>query len=418
VLHPDGEERWLMSRGRPLLDANGQVERFIGVVIDISELKRVEEALRESERRLSEIIDFTPDATFAINKKGEVIAWNRAIEEMTGVQVSEILGKGNYEYSLAFYGERRPMLIDLLFSPEEKIEQKYHFVKKEGDILIAEADVMLRGSKRAAWGKASLLHDNSGNITGAIESIRDMTERRQAEMDLAERTKQLETVNRELESFSYSVAHDLRAPLRAIDGYARMILKKQGDKFDKDILDKFGVIRSNAILMGQLIDDLLAFSRLGRKHISLTLLDMDALVRDVWKEMQNMNPGRNMVLTVNNIPPGYGDRALIKQLYINLLSNAVKFTKNRDTAHIEAGGYSDGNEVVYYVRDNGVGFDMQYYDKLFGVFQRLHSADDFEGTGVGLAIVERIVHRHGGRVWAEGKIDQGACLYFTLGGKY
>ncbi len=239
--------------------------------------------------------------------------------------------------------------------------------------------------------------------------------RKQAKMDLAERTKQHETANKELESFSYSVAHDLRAPLRAIDGYARMILKKQGDKFDKDILDKFGVIRSNAILMGQLIDDLLALSRLGRKHISLTSLDMDALVRDVWKEMQNMNPGRNMVLTVNSIPPGYGDRALIKQLYINLLSNAVKFTKNRDTAHIEAGGYSDGNEVVYYVRDNGVGFDMQYYDKLFGVFQRLHSADDFEGTGVGLAIVERIVHRHGGRVWAEGKIDQGACLYFKLG---
>ena len=122
-----------------------------------------------------------------------------------------------------------------------------------------------------------------------------------------------------------------------------------------------------------------------------------------------------MLLTVNSIPPGCGDRALIKQVYINLLSNAAKFTRNRETAHIEAGGYSDGKEVVYYVRDNGVGFSMEYYDKLFGVFQRLHSADDFEGTGVGLAIVQRIVHRHGGRVWAEGKIDQGACIYFTLG---
>jgi PAS domain S-box-containing protein len=415
VLLPDGEERWLMSRGRPLLDANGQAERFIGVVIDISERKRAEEALRESERRLFEIIDFAPDATFAINKEGEVIAWNRAIEEMTGVRASEILGKGNYEYSLPFYGERRPILIDLVFSTEEEIQQKYHIVKKEEDIFIAEADVILRGSNRVVWGKASIQRDNKGSITGAIESVRDITERRQAEMDLAERTMQLEAANKELESFSYSVAHDLRAPLRAIDGYARMILKKQGDKFDKDTLDRFNVIRSNALLMGQLIDDLLAFSRLGRKHISLTLLDIDALVRDVWKEMQNMNPDRNMVLTVNSIPPGCGDRALIKQVYINLLSNAVKFTRNRETAHIEAGGYSDGSEVVYYVRDNGVGFDMQYCDKLFGVFQRLHSADDFEGTGVGLAIVQRIVHRHGGRVWAEGKIDQGACIYFTLG---
>jgi two-component system sensor kinase len=150
--------------------------------------------------------------------------------------------------------------------------------------------------------------------------------------------------------------------------------------------------------------------------MSPTLLDMDALVRDVWKDMLNTNPGRNMVLTVNSVPSGYGDRTLIRQVYINLLSNAVKFTKNQDTAHIETGGDSDGKEVVYYVRDNGVGFDMEYYDKLFGVFQRLHRADAFEGTGVGLAIVQRIVQRHGGRVWAEGKVDEGACFYFTLSG--
>jgi light-regulated signal transduction histidine kinase (bacteriophytochrome) len=233
-------------------------------------------------------------------------------------------------------------------------------------------------------------------------------------MELAERTAQLEAANKELESFSYSVSHDLRAPLRAIDGYARMILRTQSDKFDKHTLDKFNVIRSNTHMMGQLIDDLLALSRLGRKHISLTLLDMDTLVRDVWKQMQNTNPERNMVLTVNSISPSCGDRALIKQVYINLLSNAVKFTKHKDAAYIEAGGYSDGNEVVYYIRDNGVGFDMRYYDKLFEVFQRLHSDDDFEGTGVGLAIVQRIVHRHRGRVWAEGKVNEGATFYFSL----
>jgi PAS domain S-box-containing protein len=242
----------------------------------------------------------------------------------------------------------------------------------------------------------------------------DITERKKMEEDLKHRTLELEHVNKELESFSYSVSHDLRAPLRAIDGYARLILKKQGDKFDQDTLDKFNVIRSSTHLMGQLIDDLLTFSRLGRKHMSLVLLDMDILMKDVWKEVQASDPERDIKPTVESMPQCYGDRALIKQVLINLLSNAVKFTKYKDAAEIIVGGYADGNEIVYYVKDNGVGFDMTYYDKLFGVFQRLHSTDQFEGTGVGLATVQRIVHRHGGRVWAEGKVGEGAVFYFSL----
>jgi light-regulated signal transduction histidine kinase (bacteriophytochrome) len=254
------------------------------------------------------------------------------------------------------------------------------------------------------------------------EAFNAMAEKVQArEMDLREserreheRTAKLEAVNRELESFSYSVSHDLRAPLRAIDGYARLILKKQGDKFDQDTLDKFNVIRSSTHLMGQLIDDLLTFSRLGRKHMSLVLLDMDILMKDVWKEVQASDPERDTKPRVDSMPQCYGDRALIKQVLINLLSNAVKFTKYKDVAEIIVGGYADGNEIVYYVRDNGVGFDMAYYDKLFGVFQRLHSTDQFEGTGVGLATVQRIIRRHGGRVWAEGKVNDGATFYFSL----
>jgi len=224
----------------------------------------------------------------------------------------------------------------------------------------------------------------------------------------------LEEMNKELESFSYSVSHDLRAPLRAIDGYARLILKKQGDKFDEDTTRKFNDIRSNAQMMGQLIDDLLTFSRLGRKAMSLAILDMDVLTKDAWKEVQASDPERKIKRTVNSVPPCYGDRALIKQVLINLLSNAAKFTKYKDAAEIVVGGYTDGNEMVYYIRDNGVGFDMAYYDKLFGVFQRLHSTDQFEGTGVGLATVQRIIRRHGGRVWAEGKVDEGATFYFSL----
>jgi light-regulated signal transduction histidine kinase (bacteriophytochrome) len=234
-------------------------------------------------------------------------------------------------------------------------------------------------------------------------------------MELESLNIKLEAANKELESFSYSVSHDLRAPLRAIDGYARMILKKQGDKFDEDTLRKFNDIRLNAQKMGQLIDDLLAFSRLSRKDMSTSKLNMVDLIRDVWKELNNINPERKMNLIVNSTPLGCGDAALVKQVYHNLLSNAVKFTKVRDEARIEVGGDVNVNgSVYYYVKDNGVGFEMAYYDKLFGVFQRLHNIDDFEGTGVGLATVKRIINRHGGRVWAEGKVNEGATFYFTL----
>ena len=167
-------------------------------------------------------------------------------------------------------------------------------------------------------------------------------------------------------------------------------------------------------MMGRLIDDILTLSRLGKKQMVMSNIDMDQLVRDVWKELQAINPERNMTLTIHSMPSGYGDRTLIKQVYSNLLGNAAKFTKNRDTAHIEAGGCTENDEDIYYVKDNGVGFDMAYYDKLFGIFQRLHSADDFEGTGVGLATIQRIIQRHGGRVWAEGKVNEGATFYFSL----
>jgi len=174
------------------------------------------------------------------------------------------------------------------------------------------------------------------------------------------------------------------------------------------------LIRSNTQIMGKLIDDLLSFSRLGRLELNMSKLDIEGLVNDIWMELQIINPDRIIDFEIKNVPSGWGDRTLIKQVYSNLLSNAVKYTKFKDRASIETGGYKKGDENIYYIKDNGVGFDMKYYDKLFGVFQRLHSADDYEGTGVGLAIVQRIIHRHGGRVWAEGKVEEGAIFYFTL----
>ncbi len=312
------------------------------------------------------------------------------------------------------------MLTDPLFKPwrEEATERGYAssivLPLMAGGKAFGAVNIYSRESDPFSEDEVKLLTELADDLAYGIIVTRFRAERKKMEEDLKHRTLELEAVNQELESFSYSVSHDLRAPLRAIDGYARLILKKQGDKFDQDTLDKFNVIRSSTHMMGQLIDDLLTFSRLGRKHISLTQVEMDILLRDAWKEVQASDSERNITFTVNSIPPGYADRALIKQVLTNLLSNAVKFTKYKDAAEIVVGGYADGNEHVYYVRDNGAGFDMAYYDKLFGVFQRLHSADQFEGTGVGLATVQRIIHRHGGRVWAEGKVNEGAIFHFSL----
>ncbi len=254
-------------------------------------------------------------------------------------------------------------------------------------------------------------------LEGIAESIGVALMRKQTEKILEERTVQMENANKEMESFSYSVSHDLRAPLRAINGYSRMILKRQGERFDDETRRQFNLIRDNTRTMGQLIDDILAFSRLGRQAIAASRIDMESLAGEIWSELQTINPDREMALKIDRPPLGMGDRALIKQVLSNLLSNAVKFTRGRAAAVIEIGGHVQENENMYYVRDNGTGFDMQYYDKLFGVFQRLHNANEFEGTGVGLAIVQRIIHRHGGRVWAEGELDRGATFYFTLPGR-
>lgn len=234
------------------------------------------------------------------------------------------------------------------------------------------------------------------------------------ELRVRKRTASLEATNKEMESFTFSISHDLRAPLRAIDGYLRMILKKQGEKFNEESIRQFNVVRDSAKKMEQLIDDLLAFSRLERQEVTKTDLDMEALIRDAWQELVTIHPNREMSLMTMKIPAALGDRTLIRQVYSNLLGNAVKFTQGRNPAVMEA-GFITGNEgAVYYVRDNGIGFDMKFCDKLFGVFQRLHNTEEYEGTGVGLAIVHRIINRHGGRIWAEAEVDKGATFFFTL----
>jgi len=224
---------------------------------------------------------------------------------------------------------------------------------------------------------------------------------------------ELAAANKELESFSYSVSHDLKAPLRAIDGYSRMFLKKYGSALDEDAARLINVIRSNTERMGFLIDDLLSFSRVIRNEMSASAIDMETLAGEVWKDIQAINQEREFEVRIAKLLPGFGDRPFIRQVLVNLFSNAAKFTKDRKPAIIELNSYCESDQILYCLKDNGIGFDMAYHDKLFGVFQRLHG-QEYEGTGVGLAIVQRIINRHGGRVWAEGDVDREAKFYFSL----
>jgi signal transduction histidine kinase len=246
----------------------------------------------------------------------------------------------------------------------------------------------------------------------ALQQAHDELERR-----VIERTAQLEAANKELEAFSYSISHDLRAPLRAINGFARILLEEHAPHLAEEAQEYLQLVRGNAQQMGQLIDDLLAFSRLSRQPLTRQLVAPADLARQVFSDLRAMQEGRQVNLLMGALPLCQADPALLKQVLVNLLANALKFTNRREMAVIEIGCREEQGEHVYFVKDNGVGFNMAYADKLFGVFQRLHRAEEYEGTGVGLAIVQRIIHRHGGRIWAEAAVDQGATFYFTLGGE-
>ena len=243
----------------------------------------------------------------------------------------------------------------------------------------------------------------------------DITNRRRVAAELQRRGELLEAANKELEAFSYSVSHDLRAPLRHIDGYAALLRKAVGESLNDKAARYLQTISDSAKQMGQLIDDLLVFSRMGRQEMLHTTVNLNQLIKSILYDLRLDLQGRQISWTIQALPEVAGDPAMLRQVFMNLLTNAVKFTSIRPTAKIEVGvDRGSAAEVVVFVRDNGVGFDMQYAPKLFGVFQRLHRADEFEGTGIGLANVRRIVHRHGGRTWAEGAPDQGATFYVAL----
>ena len=273
-------------------------------------------------------------------------------------------------------------------------------------------------ARRAALGiDNARLYSDAQKALKEVQSKTEEINRINSELEqrVKDRTAQLEMTLKELEAFTYSISDDMRGPLRAIDGFSRVLIQEYPDKLDTEGQRLLNIIRSNAATMGQLIDGLLTFSHLGRQSLDQADVDMVELAKGAFNDVQATDKSRDVLLELQTLPPTFGDRNMIRQVLLALVSNAFKFTRPKPNATVEIGHKEKiGGQNVYYVRDNGVGFDMQYSDKLFGVFQRLHGAEEFEGTGVGLALVQRIVLRHGGRVWAEGKVGEGATFYFSL----
>jgi PAS domain S-box-containing protein len=396
---------------------------------DITERKMAEEELRSAHQQLAQIIEFLPDATFVIDSDHRVIAWNRAIEEMTGVDKGSIIGKDEHAYAVPFYGEPRPIMIDLVLMEDSVTSLKYEYVEKTNTTIYGEAYVPCTYQGRGAWlwGTASPLVDDEGKITGAIESIRDITEYKRTEEELkkhherleelvAERTTDLLAVNQELEAFTHSVSHDLRAPLRRIEAFSQILLEDYADHLDKQGSEHLERLKASSQHMSQLIDDLLDLSRVTSATVNRQQTDLSAMAQAIVADLIKEQPERQAHFDIQEGITVFGDPDLLSIMLQNLLDNAWKFTSKKAETEISFGITIYEGRQAYYVRDNGAGFNMAYAGKLFEPFKRLHSAKEYSGTGIGLASVKRIIRRHGGQIWAEGEVDQGATFYFTLKG--
>lgn len=391
----EGLEERVAQRTAELASANMALQS------EITERKLAEKGLRESEARFRSLFENMAEGValheMLYDDQGRavdyrIVSTNPGFETHTGLKAEQIQRQ---LASIAYGTGAAPYL------------KEYAQVAQTGQAYAFETffPPMQRHFR------ISVTSPQQGQFVTVFE---DVTERRQAEEALQRLNRELEFSNRELEAFSYSVSHDLKAPIRAIQGFSRMLVGEHASQLDKEGLRLLDVIVNNTQIMTNIIDDLLALSRLGRQQLRKSAIDLAAMARQVFDQLQEQEPEKDLQLTIQDLPKAWGDSSLLNQVMMNLLGNAVKFIKAEERASIEVGGYVQGQETIYYVKDNGIGFDERYADKLFGVFQRLHRGSEYEGTGVGLSIVQHIIQRHGGRVWAEGTVGEGATFYFAL----
>ncbi len=415
IRHVSGQTIDVLYNAVIYRNETGEVQGVFAAARDVTERRRAEEALQISEGRLKAIFDIAPIGISITDEKGRIVDRNITSKALLAINRVEHLAENSTgaEWDI-FRTDGLPM-------PPEEFASARALTE---DRLISNQILEVRTQQKSVW-----LMVSAGPLHlpgyGAIIVYADVTERKAAEesvfrmnAELEERvirrTAQLEAANQELEAFSYSVSHDLRAPLRHIDGYVDLLVSRSRGSLDDKGKHYVDTIAAAARQMGGLIDDLLQFSRTGRSEMRKDNIDMNSLLREAQEILKESYTGRAVEWVVGGLPSVRGDHSLLRQVWINLLANAIKFTATRDAARIEISARQQNGETIFAVADNGVGFDMKHAAKLFGVFQRLHTQEKFEGTGIGLATVQRIVARHGGRIWAEAMLDQGATFYFSL----